>query len=75
MANKISITISKEKIRQEGGMVILPLKEYQKLYERAIPTHHLKGKGAKDLDKLVKEGLKDYREGKCKKIKSLADLD
>jgi len=73
--NKNTITISKRAIRQRGGLVILPLREYQKLYERAVPTHYLKGKEAKELDKLVEEGLKEYRKGKCKKIKSLADLD
>ena len=56
-------------------VVILPLREYQKLCQKAMPTYYLKGKRAKDLDKLVKEGLRDYRKGKCKSIKSLADLD
>ena len=40
-----------------------------------VPTFYLKGKEAEKLDKLVKEGLKEYQEGKCKTIKSLADLD
>jgi len=71
--NKNSITISKEKIRQEGGVVILPLKEYQKLYERAIPTYYLKGKEAKELDKLVEEGLREYKEGKTVEAPSLKD--
>ena len=70
-----TITITKEKIKNEGGVVILPLKEYQKLCEMAVPTYYLKGKAAKDLDKLVEKGLKEYRAGKCKTIKSLADLD
>ena len=56
-------------------VVILSLKEYQKLCERVYPTYQLKGKAATDLDKLVKEGMKEYRAGKCKTIKSLADLD
>jgi len=59
----------------KGGVVILPLKEYQKLYKRAVPTYYLSGKEAKELDKLVEEGLREYREGKCKSIESLADLD
>lgn len=54
-----SIQIGKEPV------VILPLKEYQKLCERAVPTYHLKGKAAKELDSLVKEGLRDYYAGKC----------
>jgi len=78
MANQASknlITISKETIQQKGGIVILPLKEYQKLYKRAVPTYYLKGKEAKELDKLVEEGLREYGKGKCREIRSLADLD
>ncbi|GEM_PF-1284145 len=59
-----TITIHKEKIREEGGLVILPLKEYQKLCEMAVQTYYLKGKAAEKLDKLVEKGLKEYREGK-----------
>ncbi len=74
-ALKNSVTISKNSIQQLGGMVILPLLEYKKLCERAVPIYHLVGKEAKELDKLVEEGLKEYQAGKCKKINSLADLD
>jgi len=70
-----TITIPKEKIQTQKGVVILPLKEYQKLCERAVPTYYLKGKKAEELDRLVKKGLKEYRQGKCKTLKSLADLD
>lgn len=78
MANSItknSLTISEKTVRRQGGMVILPLREYEKLCERAVPTHYLKNKKAEELDKLVEEGLQNYREGKCRTIKSLADLD
>lgn len=70
-----TVTISKEKVKKEGGVVILSLKEYQKLCQRAVPTYYLKGKEAKELDRLVKKGLEDYQKGICKSIKSLADLD
>lgn len=56
-------------------MVLLSLKEYKKLSEQAVPTYYLKGKEAEELDELVKEGLKDYKAGRTKRIKSLADLD
>ncbi len=69
------ITIHKEKVEKQGGVVILPLKEYQKLLERAVPTYRLTGREAKKLDELVEEGLRDYRAGRTKKIRSLADLD
>ena len=78
MGNQItknSISVSKETVRKEGGVVILPLREYEELRERAIPTYYLKEKEAEELDKLVEEGLDDYKKGKCKTIKSLADLD
>ena len=70
-----TITIPKEKIKKEGGVVILPLREYQKLCQRAAPTYFLKRKEAEKLDKLVEGGLEAYRKGRCKTIKSLADLD
>lgn len=70
-----TITISKNKVKKEGGVVVLSLKEYRKLSEQAVPTYYLKGKAAKALDKLVERGLKDYRAGKTKTLKSLADLD
>ena len=69
-----TISVSERKIEKQKGVVILPLKEYQKLCERAVPTYYLKGKEAEKLDKLVGKGLKDYRGGRCKTIKSLADL-
>jgi hypothetical protein len=72
---KNSIIISKEEIQKKGGIVILSLREYRKLCERAVPTYYLKGKEAEELDKLVEEGLREYRKGRCKTIKSLADLD
>lgn len=70
-----TITIPKSKIEKEKGVVILSLKEYQKLCQKAVPTYYLRGKKAERLDKLVGEGLREYRKGRCKTIKSLADLD
>jgi len=78
MANRVgknSITISRETVKKKGGIVILPLREYKKLCERAMSTYYLKGKKAEELDRLVEEGLREYRKGKSKSIKSLADLD
>ena len=63
------ITISKKSIQRKGGMVVLPLDEYNKLRERAVPVCYLKGKQAQVLDRQVNQGLKDYKVGKCKKIK------
>lgn len=69
-----TITIPKNLIKNDD-LVIIPRKEYEKMKAQMIPTFYLKGKEADKLDKLVKDGLKDYRDGKCKTIKSLADLD
>ncbi len=70
-----TVTIQKGKINKEGGVVILSLKEYRKLSEQAVPTYYLKGRAAEKLDKLVENGLREYRAGKTRSIKSLADLD
>lgn len=67
------ISIQKEKVEKQGGVVILPLKIYQKLLERAVPTYYLTGKEAEKIDKLVKEGLREYRAGKTIKASSLKE--
>ena len=74
-SNKNLITIPIETAKKMGGFVILPIKEYEKLRDQAVPTYYLSGREAKELDELVKEGEQEYREGKCKPIKSLSDLD
>lgn len=71
MATLTKNLILPREILQKEGLVILPLKEYQKLCERAVPTYYLRGKEAEELDKLVEGGLRDHNLGKTKKIKSL----
>ncbi len=70
-----NIILSKETIRRKQGVVILSLKEYERLRERAVPNFYLEGEDAEKLDKLVEQGLREYQKGKSKTIKSLADLD
>jgi len=70
---KDSITISKEAVQRSGGVVVLPLKEYQNLQERAVPTYQLFGKKAEELDKLVEEGLRDYEAGNVIEASSLRE--
>ncbi|MEK9184070.1 MAG: hypothetical protein AAB890_03295 [Patescibacteria group bacterium] len=72
---KDNITIRKETIQKNGGVVVLSLKEYEELRRQAMPTYYLSGKEAEAVDKLVKQGLRDYKAGKCKEIQSLANLD
>lgn len=67
------LTISKPAVII-NEMVILPLKEYEELRKSSFPTYYLRGKKAKALDALVKEGLSAYRRHKCRSIKSLSDL-
>ncbi len=69
------VAISKAKVERTGGMVVLPVKEYDRLVAAAVPTYYLSGKAATDLDKLVAQGLQAHREGKTRKLRSLADLD
>lgn len=71
--NKSLITIPRELVRKSGGVVVLPLKEYQELRERAVPEYQLYGKEAEELDKLVEEGLRDYEEGKTIPARSLRE--
>ncbi len=70
-----NITLSKETIRRKQGVVILSLREYEKLRESAMPTYYLNGKDAEELDRLIDQGMKEYQKGRCKTIKSLEDLD
>ena len=56
----VSITISKEKIEKYKGVVIVPIREYEKLL--AIPTHCLIGKATKKKgNKLVGTRLQNHR--------------
>ena len=65
------VKISRDALKR--GVVILDLEEYKKLAEREIPTYHLKGKAAKELDKLVREGLREYETGETIKASSLKE--
>ncbi len=68
-----TITVRKEAIEKQNGMVILPLKEYERLLARAVPTYYLTGKAADRVDKLVEDGLRAHREGKTKTASSISD--
>ncbi len=72
---KHAIAISPKLVERRGGIVVLPLKEYQKLLASVVPTYYLKGKAATKLDRLVEKGMQEYRKGKTRAIRSLADLD
>lgn len=68
-----TVTLSRSAILKQKGMVVLPIREYRRLCEMAVPTYYLKGKEAEELDKLVRDGLKEYRAGKTIKANSLGE--
>ncbi len=68
-----TIIIRKEKIEKQKGVVILPLKEYERLLVSAVPTYYLTGKAAERVDKLVDRGLREYRVGKATKADSITE--
>jgi len=74
-SSKEAITISPALVNRRGGIVVLSLKEYQRLLASTVPIYHLKGKARDKLDRLVEEGLEEHRKGKTRVIRSLADLD
>lgn len=69
------VAVSRAQVQKQKGVVVLPAAEYRRLLAAAVPEVYLTGKAAKRLDKLVAEGLKEYREGKTRRIRSLSDLD
>ncbi len=72
---KKGIEISAELVERRGGIVVLSVREYEKLLARVVPTFYLKGNAATKLDRLVESGLQEYRKGKTRAIRSLTDVD
>jgi len=68
-----TITLSKTKVEKQKGLVVLSIKEYQRLLHAAVPTHYLTGKAAIKLDKLVEKSLREHREGKTYTGSSISD--
>lgn len=68
-----TITLSKQKIMREKGVVILPIAEYRQLQERAVPEYFLTGKAARNLDKLVEDGLREHELGLTTKAPSVKE--
>ncbi|MEK7553912.1 MAG: hypothetical protein AAB517_00940 [Patescibacteria group bacterium] len=57
-------TLLKKATSKDKGVVVLSLKEYDRLLSTHVPNYYLTGKEATDLDKLVEEGLREHTEGK-----------
>lgn len=62
-----TITIPKNLIKNDD-LIIIPRKEYENMKAQIIPTFYLKGKNAKNLDKRVGEGLREYHKGKTETL-------
>ena len=71
-----NLTLTKEILKREG-LVILPIKEYEKIRNKIERLKREKDLSRKESEvlKIIAEGEKEYREGNLKSIKSLADLD
>ena len=68
-----TITPSKSKVREENGVVVLPVAEYQRLLAAAVPEVYLTGKVALKLDKLVEDSMREYRAGKTMTASSISE--
>ncbi len=68
-----TIQLLKRAIANDKSVVVLPVAEYRRLLAAQVPEYYLTGKAARDLDKLVKEGLRDYHAGKTTRAESLHD--
>ena len=68
-----TITLSKAKVQKQKGIVVLPVAEYQRLLAAAVPEVYLTGKAALKLDKLVEDGMREYRAGKTITARSLGE--
>jgi hypothetical protein len=75
LAVMTTATLLKKAVAKDKSVVVLPVAEYKRLLSAHVPEYYLTGKAARDLDKLVKEGLRDYARGKTRIVESLADLD
>ena len=71
----MDMKISQNKIKKEGGVVVLPLEEYQRLLIKAVPHYYLTGREAKELDESVNEAEREYKDRKTKKFESLEDVN
>lgn len=66
-------TLLKKAVSKDEGVVVLSLKEYDRLLATHVPNYYLTGKAATDLDKLVEEGLREYAEGKTIHASSISE--
>ena len=75
------VTLSKnlilpKEILENEGVVVLPLKKYEKIKEKMREFSRQKKILREEAEtlKIIAEGEKEYKKGKLKPIKSLAEL-
>ena len=66
-------TLLKKAAAKDEGVVVLSLREYDRLLSTHVPNYYLTGKAATDLDKLVEEGLREHTEGKTITASSISE--
>ena len=70
---KDAVAVVEEEVKRKGGVVVLSLEEYQKLLVQAVPTYQLYGKEAKELDELVRDGMREYEAGETVEASSITE--
>ena len=70
-----AVVVPRSVVDNEGGVVILPIREYRRLLQNTVPAVYLTGRKARALDRLVETGLQEEFDGDTREIGSLADLD
>jgi hypothetical protein len=70
----MTIAILKKVDISNDDMVVIPRQEYEELKASQIPTVFLKGRAAQRLDARVTRSLREYRQGKTKRLYSLRGL-
>lgn len=71
-----NLIIPKEFIKKRG-MVILSLREYEKIKEKMAKLERARKFSQEEAEilRIIAEGEREYREGKLKPIKSLAEIE
>lgn len=68
-----TVVLKKSNVEKQKGVVVLPIKEYERLLARTIPTYYLAGKEAERADVLVERGMQEYRAGKTIEARSVRE--
>lgn len=66
----VTITIPKKLIKAQDDLVVIPRGEYEQMRSQMIPAYYLTGKAARKLDKLVRDGITEYKAGKAEPLES-----